>query len=129
MIIPTGCSHARERSVRMSTLSSDFEQALRRLKPHKHRRQLKRRQQSQLPFLAASSQAPPSFLYDTTVYVDVLQGRFPERREAMLRATGAWHSTVAQSELAAGCALLDPAHKGTREAIKRVIEVIERMPS
>ena len=112
----------------MSTLSSDLERALRRLKPHKQRRQLKPRKESELSFLDASSEKPPSFLYDTTVYVDILQGRFPIVLEAMLRATDAWHSTVAENELASACALLDPAHANTPDVIKRIIAIIDRMP-
>jgi len=41
-----------------------------------------------------SSRRPPKLLYDTTVYIGILQGRFPEQGEAMVRATEAWHSPV-----------------------------------
>lgn len=112
----------------MSTLSCDFERASRRLKPHKHRRQLKQRQESELSFLGTSSEKPRSFLYDTTVYVDILQGRFPVILEPMLRAADAWHSSVAETELAAACALLNPAHANTRDAVKQIIAMIDRMP-
>lgn len=81
-------------------MSSDFERTLRRLKPEKRREQLKRRDEAELPFVGMSADKPRSLLYDTTVYVDMLQGRFPATDEAMLRATDAWHSTVAEAELA-----------------------------
>jgi predicted nucleic acid-binding protein len=112
----------------MSTLSSDFERAWRRLKPHKHGRQLRRRKESELSFLGAGSEKPRSLLYDTTVYVDVLQGRFPIVLEAILRSADAWHSTVAENELTAACALLDPAHANTRDVIKQIIAITDRMP-
>jgi predicted nucleic acid-binding protein len=66
-------------------------------------------------------------MYDTTVYIDVLQGRFPASGEPLLRAADAWHSTVAESELASTCALLDPAHPATREVIKQIAAVIEKI--
>ena len=109
-------------------MSSDFERTLRRLKPQKQWRQLKPRRESELSFLGIGAEKPRSFLYDTTVYVDILQGRFPTAHETMLRAANAWHSTVAESELASACALLDPAHADTRDVIKRVTTVIERIP-
>ncbi len=109
-------------------MSSDFERTLRRLKPDKQRRQLKPRKEPALSFLGASSERPRSFLYDTTVYVDILQGRFPAAGETMLRAADAWHSTVAENELASTCALLDPAHPNARDVIKQIIAVIDRMP-
>jgi predicted nucleic acid-binding protein len=108
-------------------VSSDFERTLRRLKPGKRREQLKRRHETELPFVGVSAEKPRSLLYDTTVYVDILQGRFPAIDEAMLRATDAWHSTVAEAELASTCALLDPAHGDTREVVQEIIAVINRM--
>lgn len=101
---------------------------LRRLKAHKHRRKLKPRKESELSFLGISSEKPRSLLYDTTVYVDILQGRFPAALEAMLRAADKWHSTVAENELAAACALLDPTHANTRDVIKQITAAIDRMP-
>jgi predicted nucleic acid-binding protein len=109
-------------------LSSDFKSTLRRLKPEKRRIRLVPRKHFELPFLGVSLK-PPSFLYDTTVYVDVLLGRFPEAGEAMLLAADAWHSTVAESELAAVCALLDPAHVNTRKVLTEVADLIDRIPS
>jgi len=100
-------------------LSSDLEHALRRLKPHKD---------SELSFLGISSEKPRSFLYDTTVYVDILQGRFPVDLEPILRAIDKWHSTVAENELVSACALLDPAHVNTRSVIAQITETIDRMP-
>jgi predicted nucleic acid-binding protein len=110
------------------TLSSDFERTLRRLKPHKRQIRLTPRKESDLPFLGSDSGKNRSFLYDTTVYIDVLQGRFPALYEPVLRGTTAWHSTVAESELAAGCALLDPTDARTAGITKQVTEVIARMP-
>ena len=106
-------------------MSSDFERTLRRLKPDKKLEQLKPRPDSDLTFLGAAK--PQSLLYDTTVYVDILQGRFPATGEIMLTATEAWHSTVAETELASICALLDPMHPDSGDVIKEVTILIDRM--
>jgi predicted nucleic acid-binding protein len=108
-------------------LSSDFERTFRRLKPDKRLQELKPRPQSDLTFLGTGKQA--SLLYDTTVYVDVLQSRFPAAGEIMLRSADAWHSTVAETELASACALLDPTHPDTPLVIKEIAGVINRISS
>ncbi len=111
------------------TLSSKFQGTLRRLKPDKHRAQLRPRAESELEFIGSSSHRPAKLLYDTTVYIDILQGRFPQTGEAMLRATEAWHSPVTEAELAATCGLLDPTHSQTLQIIQQVAAVIDRRPS
>ncbi len=70
---------------------------------------------------------PRTLLYDTTVYVDILQGRFPAIGEGMLRAADAWHSTVAETELASLCALLDPIRADTRGTTKEITAIINRI--
>jgi len=76
-----------------------------------------------------TSNRPAKLLYDTTVYIDILQDRFPRDGEQMLRATDAWHSPVTEAELAATCGLLDPTHPETRKIIGQVGAVIERRPA
>ena len=71
---------------------------------------------------------PAKLLYDTTVYIDILQDRFPKAGELMLRAVDAWHSPVTEAELAATCGLLDPGHSGTRRIIEEITALIERRP-
>ncbi|MBZ5658395.1 MAG: type II toxin-antitoxin system VapC family toxin [Acidobacteriia bacterium] len=110
-------------------MSSEFQATLRRLKPGKHRAQLRPRTESELEFVGTTSHRPAKLLYDTTVYIDILQGRFPQQGEAMLRATEAWHSPVTEGELAATCGLLDPTHSQTREIIEQIAAVIDRRPS
>ncbi len=113
--------------VRLS-LNSEFQDTLRRLKPDKHRVQLTPRAESELEFLGTTSHRPAKLLYDTTVYIDILQGRFPQQDEALLRAAEAWHSPVTEAELAATCGLLDPAHSQTPEIIEQIAAVIDRRP-
>ena len=109
-------------------MSSDFRATLRRLKPEKHQQQLKRRAESDLDFLGSGSR-PAKLLYDTSVYIDILQNRFPRDGASMLRATEEWHSPVTESELAAACGLLDPAHPGTRQIVAQIAAIIERWPA
>lgn len=109
-------------------MSSEFRATLRRLKPEKHQRPLKRRPEADLDFLGGRSR-PAKLLYDTTVYIDILQNRFPRDRELMLRAAEAWHSPVTESEIAAACGLLDPGHPGTRQIVEELTESMERRPA
>jgi predicted nucleic acid-binding protein len=110
-------------------LNSEFQATLRRLKPEKHRAQLKVRAESDLDFIETTNNKPRKLLYDTTVYIDILQNRFPRSGELMLRATEAWHSPVTEAELAAAIGLLDPAHSDTRHIVEQIVAVIERRPS
>lgn len=109
-------------------MNSEFRATLRRLKPHKQLRFLKRRPDSDLDFLGGGAR-PARLLYDTTVYIDILQDRFPQTGESMLRAIEAWHSPVTESELAAACGLLDPTHPGTRQIMETLAAMLERRPA
>ena len=110
-------------------MSFDLKRSLRNFKPGKRRERLRPRSLSELSFITISSELPRKVLYDTTVYIDVLHNRFPQGAELLLRSTDAWHSTVTESEMAAGCGLLDPAHPGTRDVVEKIMEVIRRRPA
>lgn len=107
-------------------MSSEFAASLRRLKPDKRRRPLLPRPESDLNFLGNEKTRPDKLLYDTTVYIDILQNRFPQYGERLMRAAEGWHSPVTEAELAAACGLLDPAHPGTRQTVEAITQVIER---
>jgi predicted nucleic acid-binding protein len=102
---------------------------LRRLKLEKRRKPLIPRSPSALPFVERATELPRALLYDTTVYVDILQGRFPKAGELAIRATDAWHSTVTEAELIAPCGLLNADHPSTAETTKQIMAVIERRPT
>jgi predicted nucleic acid-binding protein len=108
--------------------SPDIRGILRRLRPDKHSEPLKRRSIEVLRFIERTSDLPRVLLYDTTVYVDILQGRFPGAGEFVIRGADAWHSTVTEAELIAPCGSLNPGHPGTAEAIRQIAAVIERRP-
>ncbi len=118
------------RSARPLTLSSRLTIAriLRRIKPEKLREPLSRRDGSALSFVTRASDLPRRLSFDTTVYVDILQNRFPIEAEVVLRAADAWHSPVTEAELLALCGLLKPDHPATRETAEELIEAIERRP-
>jgi len=109
-------------------LSSDFQDTLRRLKPSRHRVPLNRRAESELEFIGGAGRRPAKLLYDTTVYIDILQGRFPGDGDLTLRLSEAWHSPVTESEMAASCGLLDPAHAGTPGIVGQIAAIIDRRP-
>jgi len=104
-------------------------QSLRRLKPEKQLRQLKYRDRSRLQFLPELRPPFPKLLLDTTVYVDILQGNFPESAARVLRAASLWHSSVTEAELAAMAGLLEPSHPDTASVIAEVEASIEQRPA
>ncbi len=118
------------RSTRTWILSSEasIQRSLRRLKPEKRVETLVRRDRSSLPFLSELRRPLPKLLLDTTVYIDELQARLPQKIEVFLRLTEIWHSTVTEAELMALPGLLDPSHLGTSKAIQQVVASVERRP-
>jgi predicted nucleic acid-binding protein len=110
-------------------MNSEFKDILRRIKPDKRREQLRPRPKSQLHFIGPSWEKHAKLLYDTTVYIDILQARFPRDAELVLHAAEAWHSTVTSAELALLCGHLDPGHPGTRAVVEQVVAIIGRRPA
>jgi predicted nucleic acid-binding protein len=110
-------------------LSSELWRSLRRYTPEKHARPLQRRTDSELDFLETIKTRPAKLLYDTTVYIDVLQHHFPETGKLMLRAVEAWHSPVTEAELASAVGLLDPSHPKTPQLIAEIAGVIDQRPT
>jgi predicted nucleic acid-binding protein len=111
-----------------SILNSELWRSIKRYKPEKHTRPLLRRSDSELDFLETMRIKPAKLLYDTTVYIDVLQHRFPETGKLMLRALDAWHSPVTEAELASAVGLLDPSHPKTQPSIDEIAGVIDQRP-
>jgi predicted nucleic acid-binding protein len=110
-------------------LNSELWRSLRRYSQARHNRPLQRRPDSELDFLGATKNKPTKILYDTTVYIDILQHHFPEPGKQMLRAGEAWHSPVTEGELAMAVGLLDPSHPSTPQLIAEIAGVIERRPA
>lgn len=123
-----GCFLCAQLLTGISTLSSDFHATLRRLKPDKRRLALEARPATELPYISPDVNRPRKLLYDTTVYIDILQGRFPQNAEFLLRVVDAWHSTVTEGELAVACGLLNPAYPNTKAIREQIASAIDRRP-
>lgn len=82
-----------------------------------------------MPFAEHTSRWPSALLYDTTVYVDILQDRFPKTGEVAILAVDAWHSTVTEAEMIVACGFMSPHHPETPEAVKRIFGVIQQRPA
>lgn len=109
-------------------MSLDLAAALRRLKPEKRTAPLARRPDRDLPFVDDEVEAGPPLLLDTTVYIDVLQGRAPPRVGALLRVRQVNHSAIAVGELAHLLGRLDPGHPGTSAVLAEIRTTIEDVP-
>lgn len=107
-------------------MNTDIWASLRRYKPERRNRALQRRTDAQLDFIG-TAEIPSKLLYDTTVYIDTLRGRFPEAGRSVLRTLNPWHSPVTEAELAVLAGSLDPSHPNTRKAIDQIaISVSQR---
>jgi predicted nucleic acid-binding protein len=106
-------------------LNTDVWGSLRRYKPEKRSRPLQRRPDEELNFIETSV-TPGKLLYDTTVYIDILQDRFPRTGDCMLGTADAWHSPVTEAELTVLVGLLDPAHPNTRKTIDAIVVLLSR---
>lgn len=106
----------------------DLGTTLRRLKPEKRTRPLVRRADDALPFVDQQQNAGPPLLLDTTVYVDVLQGRSPASLDALLRVRQINHSSVALSELTHLFGRLDPANPQTKSILAQIKGTIDDIP-
>ena len=98
------------------------------MRPGKHKTQLSPRQPSDLLYIDDIKKPIPKLLLDTTVYIDVLQGRLPGDADAILSTAELWHSPVTEAELAATCGLLRPDHPYTRQAIERIAASVDKRP-
>ncbi|MGX5844493.1 type II toxin-antitoxin system VapC family toxin [Mesorhizobium sp. ArgA1] len=103
----------------------DLSETLRSLKPQKHVGTLERRPDEGL--LWAADEPPiggPLFL-DTSVYLDVLQGRSPVEVDTLLKYRLCHHSAVCLSELTHAFGRLDPKHASTRAVLETIEATVE----
>jgi predicted nucleic acid-binding protein len=110
-------------------LSFDRRESLRRIKPQRRGSPLTRRADADLPFVTDQTTLPGrELLLDTSVYVDVLQGRTPTAVDRLLQTRIINHSTVALSELTHLLGALDPAHSRTTGVLKALGQTIDDIP-
>ncbi len=110
-------------------LAFDLAASLRRLKPEKRTNALSRRSDAELPFIDQPVPAGAPLLLDTSVYIDVLQGRAPDAVKDLLRVRQINHSSVALAELTHLFGRLDPAHQGTDAVLATIAEIIADIPA
>jgi hypothetical protein len=88
-----------------------------------------RRADADLPFVTyQTTLAGRELLLDTSVYVDVLQGRTPTAVDRLLQTRIINHSTVALSELTHLLGALDPAHPRTAGVLRALGQTIDDIP-
>jgi hypothetical protein len=92
-------------------------------------RTLSRRPDAELPFIGEQAEAGQELLLDTCVYIDGLQGRAPDAVADLFKVRRSNHSIIAVQELMHTVGVLDPAHSGTKGAIRQIGVVLAGMPA
>lgn len=124
-----GSSAARAASPRTLILAFDLGSALRSLKPQRRTGGLERRPDSALSWAGDQPPVGGTLLLDTSVYLDVLQGRTPEVVDALLTYRLCHHSAVCLAELSHVFGRLDPAQPRTKPVLKVVADTIDDIPA
>ncbi len=124
-----GSSAAKAASPRASILAFDLRSALRSLKPQRRTAGLERRPDSALSWAGDEPPVGGPLLLDTSVYLDVLQGRTPEAIDELLTYRLCHHSAACLAELSHVFGRLDPAHAETRSVLKVVADTIDDIPA
>jgi predicted nucleic acid-binding protein len=109
-------------------LSFDLKRSLRRFKPGRRRTRLGLRPDTVLPFVSERVTAGPELLLDSCVYIDVLQGRAPERLKRLLSVRLCNHSGVTLAELTHLFGRLDPRNDRTATVLAEISGTILDMP-
>lgn len=110
-------------------MAFDLRSALRSLKPQRRTARLERRPDSNLSWAGDEPPVGGGLLLDTSVYLDVLQGRTPEAVDDLLIYRLCHHSAVCLAELTHVFGRLDPAHKMTKTVLEAVQETIADIPA
>jgi len=107
------------------TLSFDLAAALRRIKAGRLSGTVVRGQVSELSFVPDQVEAGPELMLDTCVYIDIVQGRVPQRVEDLLVARICNHSAICLAELTHLFGRLDPQHPETPATLRELRGVID----
>ncbi len=106
----------------------DLSETLRSLKPQKYAGTLERRLDEDLSWVVDEPAIGGPLFLDTSVYLDVLQGRSPVEVDALLRYRLCHHSAVCLSELTHAFGLLDPKHATTKAVLETIAETVDDIP-
>lgn len=107
-------------------MSFDLDAALRQLKPQSRKGPIARR--SQLRWARSEPAAGTQLMLDTTVYLDLLQGKTPPEVDALLLSRIPNHTSVAVAELTHSFGRLNPAHPQTKRTLKQLQGIIADIP-
>lgn len=107
----------------------DLDEALRSLKPQKRGGTLARREDASLNWVHDEPLIGGPLLLDTTVYLDVLQGRSPTDLDRLLTYRLCHHSATCLAELTHAFGRLDPKHAATRGALDVIRKTIADIPA
>lgn len=113
---------------RTSILGFDLVETLRSLKPQKRLGTLERRAEDDLPWVDEEPTIGGPLFLDTSVYLDVLQGRSPAEVDALLTYRVCHHSAVSLSELTHAFGRLDPKHASTKSVLETIQATVEDIP-
>ncbi|WP_234729633.1 type II toxin-antitoxin system VapC family toxin [Acidocella facilis] len=108
-------------------MTFDRRASIRRIKPQRRATSLIRRKDADLPVVTNAHLVGRELLLDTSVYIDVLQGKTPAVVDGLLQTRIVNHSTVMLSELTHLIGALDPAHAGTANVLKTLGQTIDDM--
>lgn len=106
----------------------DLSEALRSLNPQKYTGTLERRADDDLPWVADEPAIGGPVFLDTSVYLDVLQGRSPAELDTLLTYRPCHHSAVCLSELTHAFGRLDPKHASTKAVLETIRATAEDIP-
>lgn len=112
----------------MSILGFDLSETLRSLKPGKHVGTLERRPDEALSWAADEPPIGGPLFLDTSVYLDVLQGRSPLEVDTLLTYRLCHHSAVCLSELTHAFGRLNPNDPSTKPALETIAATVEDIP-
>jgi hypothetical protein len=112
----------------MSILGFDLSEILRSLKPQKHVGTLERRSDEDLPWVTDEPSIGGPLFLDTSVYLDVLQGRSPVEVDTLITYRLCHHSVVCLSELTHAFGRLDPKHASTKSALETIEATVDGIP-
>lgn len=114
---------------RISILGFDLREILRSLKPQKRSETLERRADDDLAWVDDEPAIGGPLFLDTSVYLDVLQGRSPAAVDTLLTYRICHHSAVCLSELTHAFGRLDPTHASTKSVLEIVQQTIDDIPA
>jgi predicted nucleic acid-binding protein len=89
---------------------------------------LDRRPDQELPFVPDQAEGGTELLLDTCVYVDVMQGRAPQRVMKLIEVRLCNHSSVVLAELTHLSVRLDPADARTKTVLTQIYAAIADIP-